>query len=65
VNGFEKYIPALLTIASIDLNLVMATSAIFVTVAGSAMFPSTKPAYLIPLKHPNVPRIRHDVIAAI
>src|SRR6267143_4444962 len=34
--------PALLTRASIDPNLLLATPAIFAAVAGSAMFPSTK-----------------------
>jgi hypothetical protein len=38
---FEKYMPALLTSASIEPNLLLATSAIFAVVAASAMLPST------------------------
>jgi len=41
-EGFEKYMPALLTSTSIDPNLFLATSTIFAAVGASAMLPSTK-----------------------
>ena len=60
--------PALLTSASIDLNLFFATSAIFAAVAASAMLPSTS-ASLSDSSNSSrlgdVSRIRHHVVTAI